>query len=192
MRIARTVASIPPARQNPRDRTKTMPNVADLNGLSSDAFVAALGHLFEHSPWIVEQAAARRPFADREALHAAMMAVIRAAPEDAQLALIRAHPDLAGKAARAGTMTQDSVREQAGAGLDRLSDEEHARFDRLNRAYRERFGFPFIVAVRRQTKDSILAAYERRLLHDRTAEIACAIEEIGHISRLRLEESVGG
>ena len=157
-----------------------------------EAFVAALSHVFEHSPWIVEQAAARGPFADREALHEAMMAVIRAAPEDAQLALIRAHPDLAGKAARAGTMTRDSVREQAGAGLDRLSDEEYARFDRLNRAYRERFGFPFIIAVRRQTRDSILAAYERRLMHDRAAEIACAIEEIGHISRLRLDESVGG
>jgi 2-oxo-4-hydroxy-4-carboxy-5-ureidoimidazoline decarboxylase len=168
-----------------------MPAIADLNGLSREAFVAALGHVFEHSPWIVEQAAARRPFADREGLHAAMMAAIRAAPEDAQLALIRAHPDLAGKAARAGTMTQDSVREQAGVGLDRLSDEEYARFDRLNRAYRERFGFPFIIAVRRQTKDSILAAYERRLAHERTAEIACAIEEIGHISRLRLEASVG-
>jgi 2-oxo-4-hydroxy-4-carboxy-5-ureidoimidazoline decarboxylase len=167
-----------------------MPTIADLNGLSREAFVAALGHLFEHSPWIVEQAAACRPFADREALHAAMIALIRAAPEDAQLALIRAHPDLAGKAARAGTMTQDSVREQAGAGLDRLSDEDYARFDRLNRAYRERFGFPFIIAVRRQTKHSILSAYERRLTHDRTAEIACAIEEIGYISLLRLAASV--
>ena len=106
--------------------------------------------------------------------------------------MLKAHPDLAGKLAAAKRLTPESTAEQAGAGLDALTDVERARFTELNDGYTAKFGFPFIIAVRRQTRDSILAAYERRLMHDRAAEIACAIEEIGHISRLRLDESVGG
>ena len=115
-----------------------------------------------------------------------MEAAIAAAGDDARLALIRAHPDLAGKTARAGALTEHSRSEQRGAGLDRLSEEEFERFHRLNSAYRERFGFPFIVAVRNHTKDSILEAFERRLGNNRATEIDEALRNIGAIGRFRL------
>jgi OHCU decarboxylase len=114
------------------------------------------------------------------------MQVVAHAATGEQLALLRAHPDLAGKAARAGTLTSASTQEQAGAGLDRMSDAEFARFERLNTAYREKFGFPFIVAVRRHTRESILAAYETRLRNDRATEMAIALAEVGLIARFRL------
>lgn len=167
-----------------------MHSIAALNAMDRAAFVAALGHVFELSPWVVERAWAARPFADRAALHAAMMAALRGASREERLAMIQVHPDLAGKAARAGAVTDDSRREQGSAGLDRLSDGEFERFDRLNTAYKARFGFPFIVAVRLNTKDTILAAFEERLRHDPDTELARAIDEIGHISRLRLEAAV--
>ena len=164
--------------------------LADLNEAAAEDFVAALGAVFEHSPWIAEAARAARPFASRQALHEAMLAVIDRAGEAAQLALIRAHPDLAGKAARAGALGAHSSREQAGAGLDRLSDPEFERFHRLNRAYRERFGFPFVIAVRDHTKKSILDAFQARLANDPAAERAEALRNIGLIGQFRLFELV--
>lgn len=148
------------------------------------AFIDRYGMLFEHSPWVVARAATMQPFPD---LHAGLMAVVRGATRDEQLSLIRAHPELAGKAAIDGTLTAASAAEQASAGLDRLTQKEFDRFHALNAAYRERFGFPFIICVRRSNKAAILAAMEERLGHERDAEIATAIEQIGEIVRLRLE-----
>jgi 2-oxo-4-hydroxy-4-carboxy-5-ureidoimidazoline decarboxylase len=163
-----------------------------LAGMSRAEFVATLGGIFEHSPWVAEGAFDGGPFASVEALHAAMTRVVREAPRDAQLALLRAHPDLAGRAARAGAMTAASVAEQASAGLDRLTDEEYERFTRLNAAYRERFGFPFVIAVRRQTRAGILAAFERRLAQPVAREIDTALDEVFEIARLRLLERIQG
>lgn len=159
-------------------------NVADWNALPEPAFVARLHALFEHSPWVVERAAARRPFAD---LHAGLLQVLHAASADEQVALIRAHPELAGKAAIDGSLTAASAAEQAQAGLDRLSAEEFARFHALNAAYRARFDFPFVICVRLTDKAGILAAMQARLANAREAEIATALDEIGKIVRLRLE-----
>ena len=141
--------------------------------------------LFEHSPWVETRADARPPSGDR---HADLMAVVRDATRDAQLALIRAHPELAGKAAVDGSLTEASAAEQASAGLDRLTQAEFDRFHALNAAYREKFGFPFIICVRLTDKAGILAAMERRLANDRDTEIATAIEQISEIVRLRLED----
>lgn len=164
--------------------------LADVNRLDRDGFTAALGHLFEHSPWVAEAAWERRPFASREAIARAMMAAVEEANPAAQLALVRAHPDLAGKAAIAGELTADSAREQAGAGLDRLSPDEFGRFHALNAAYLARFGFPFIICVRQHDKASILAAFERRLAAAPDVERAQALHEIGEIVKLRLSDLV--
>jgi OHCU decarboxylase len=160
--------------------------------LDRAAFLALLGPVFEHSPWVAARAWAARPFDGLDGLHRAMMQAVADASADEQLALLRAHPDLAGKAARAGAMTAESVREQAGAGLDRLSDAEYARFERLNAAYRAKFGFPFIVAVKRHTKESILAAYETRLGNDIATEMKTALSEVSLIARFRLEALFAG
>lgn len=141
--------------------------------------------LFEHSPWVEARADAAPASGDR---WADLMAVVHAASADEQLALIRAHPELAGKAAIDQTLTDASAREQASAGLDRLTPDEFARFHALNAAYRDRFGFPFIICVRLTDKAGILAAMEARLAHDRATEIATALDEIGRIVRLRLED----
>ena len=140
--------------------------------------------LFEHSPWVEARADARPSSGDR---HADLMAVMYDATPAEQLALLRAHPELAGKAAVDGTLTEASAAEQASAGLDRLTQAEFDRFHALNAAYRERFGFPFIICVRLTNKAGILAAMERRLGNDRDAEIAEALAQIGEIVRLRLE-----
>lgn len=140
--------------------------------------------LFEHSPWVEARADAGPSCGDR---HADLMAVVRAATPEEQLALIRAHPELAGKAAVDGSLTQASAAEQASAGLDRLTQTEFDNFHALNAAYRQKFGFPFIICVRRTDKAGILAAMERRLANDRDIEIATALGEIGEIVRLRLE-----
>jgi 2-oxo-4-hydroxy-4-carboxy-5-ureidoimidazoline decarboxylase len=139
--------------------------------------------LFEHSPWVEARADARPSSGDR---HADLMAVVQDAAPEEQLALIRAHPELAGKAAVDGSLTQASAAEQASAGLDRLTQAEFDRFHALNTAYREKFGFPFIICVRLTDKAGILAAMERRLANDRDTEIATALEQIGEIVRLRL------
>ena len=166
--------------------------LADLNEASREEFAAALGPVFEHSPWIAGEAWTARPFASVEDVFEAMAAAIAAADRDTKLSLIRAHPDLAGKAARAGALTGHSTREQRGVGLDRLSEEEFERFRRLNAAYRERFGFPFIVAVRLHTKGGILATFERRLTNDAAAEMDEALRNIGLIGRFRLFDLVQG
>jgi 2-oxo-4-hydroxy-4-carboxy-5-ureidoimidazoline decarboxylase len=155
--------------------------------LSDRAFVERFGFLFEHSPWVVERAAGRRPFAD---LHTGLMQVVTDATEEERLALVRAHPELAGKAAIDRTLTTESTAEQASAGLDRLTEGEYARFHDLNAAYRERFGFPFVICVRLTDKAGILAAMERRLGNDRTSELATAISEVGKIVQLRLEDAL--
>lgn len=152
--------------------------------LGQAEFIAAYGALFEHSPWVVERAWARGPFADDAALHGAFMAVVNAAQEAEQLALIRAHPELGAKIA----LTEASTAEQMGAGLKALSAAEFAEFQALNAAYREKFGFPFVICVRRHTKASILAAFRARLNHDVAAERAEALSQIGEIARLRLED----
>lgn len=164
----------------------------ELNRARPGEFAAAVGDAFELAPWVAEAAAAKRPFATVTALHEAMMGAVRAAPRERQLAFVCGHPDLAGKAARAGEVTEESRREQASVGLDTLSEEEFARFHRLNDAYKAKFGFPFIVCVRRHTRDSILAQFERRLRHDPATEFAAALQEISFITRLRLAAKVTG
>lgn len=162
----------------------------DLNEMDRGAFVAALGAVFEHSPWIAERSWVHRPFSNVNNLLKIMIDVVNEAGEEAQLGLIRAHPDLAGKAARAGGLTEHSTEEQAGAGLDRLSDDEYDRFHRLNDSYKARFGFPFIIAVRDHGKDSILAAFGTRLENDHAVEIREALRNIGRIAELRLKGMV--
>jgi 2-oxo-4-hydroxy-4-carboxy-5-ureidoimidazoline decarboxylase len=169
-----------------------MTELADLNRMDPAAFAAAVGEVFELAPWVATAAHARRPFATVSDLHAAMMGAVRAAPREEQLAFVRNHPDLAGRAARAGDVTDDSKREQASAGLDMLSDEEFARFHRLNDAYKAKFGFPFMVCVRRHTRDSILSEFERRLARDEATELAQAMQEVFYITRLRLAAKVTG
>lgn len=154
--------------------------------LDRDAFVGRYGSLFEHSPWVAEDAYDRGPFADREALLEALTAAVLHAPRERQLALIRAHPDLAGRAAIEGTLTPDSRREQSSAGLDRLTRGQYEAFTRTNAAYRERFGFPFVVCVREHDRESILAAAEARLTNDPETEVGTALAEIAKIARLRL------
>ena len=164
--------------------------LAALNAASEADFTAALADIYEHSPWVAQAAAARRPFASLAALHAAMTEAVRAAPPDKQQALVKAHPDLAGKAARAGALTADSTNEQASVGLDRLTDDEYARFHRLNDAYQAKFGIPFIVCVRRHSKDSILREFDRRLAHGGPQEFDTALGEIFRIGALRLDGRV--
>jgi 2-oxo-4-hydroxy-4-carboxy-5-ureidoimidazoline decarboxylase len=162
-----------------------------LNAASEADFTTALADIYEYSPWVAKAAVARRPFATLAALHEAMIAAVRAAPADKRLALVKAHPDLAGKAARAGALTADSTDEQASVGLDRLTEAEFARFHRLNDAYQAKFGIPFIVCVRRHSKDSILREFDRRLSHDSEAEFDTALGEIFRIAALRLDARVG-
>lgn len=160
--------------------------LAEINRMSAQDFRRALGGVFEHSPWIAERAWAARPFATREALHAGMVRAMREASREEQLALLRAHPDLADRAARAQALSADSRAEQSSAGLDRLTDAEYERFGRLNARYRERFGFPFIIAVRNHDKASILDAFERRLQNTVDLEVESALAEVSDITRLRL------
>jgi OHCU decarboxylase len=167
-----------------------MTTIEHLNACSVDDFVAEIGFVFEDSPWIARTAAERRPFADRTALHAAMVAVVAAADSGAQVALIAAHPDLAGRVAREGRLTAASTAEQAAAGLGALSAAEVVRFDADNAAYRARFGFPFVICAREHTKSSILDALSRRRNNDRATEIATALAEIAKIARLRIEDAV--
>ena len=170
-------------------------SIQEVNALDTAAFIARFGDVAEHSPWVAEAAARSRPFAHREALTGAFVGVVRAAPPEAQLALLRAHPDLADRAAIAADATgsgiaAESRREQAGAGLDRLTAAEFVRFGELNTRYRRRFGFPFIFAVKGATKDAILAAFEERIDSPAAAERARALANVERILRFRLEDRV--
>jgi len=165
-------------------------SLAAVNAMSEADFVAAFGGIAEHSPWVAEGTARARPFASRAAMIAAFQAAIGEAGAEAQRALLDAHPDLAGRAAIAGDLTDDSRREQAGAGLDRLTAEEFARFTALNTGYRERFGIPFIFAVRGADKHRILAAFEARIGNAPDVEFATALEQVCRIVGFRIEDRV--
>ncbi len=159
--------------------------------LDRDGFVGRFGAVYEHSPWIAEAVfeAGLTAAEDRPAgLHEAMKAIVEKAPRERQLSLLRAHPDLAGKLAVAGGLTAHSAGEQAGAGLDKCSPAEFARFSALNERYQAAFGFPFIMAVRGRTRAEILAAFERRLHNDPAAEFRTALDEVHKIALFRLRE----
>jgi 2-oxo-4-hydroxy-4-carboxy-5-ureidoimidazoline decarboxylase len=164
--------------------------LSDLNACSKPDFVTALANVFEYSPWIAEQAAAARPFAGVKPLFAAMTTAVEQAAPELRLALIKAHPDLADKTQRAAGLTAESSAEQNSVGLDRLSDAEYEVFERVNNAYRAKFGFPYIVCVRRHTKDSILRDFERRLPNDAATETRTSIAEICRIAALRVDQLV--
>jgi 2-oxo-4-hydroxy-4-carboxy-5-ureidoimidazoline decarboxylase len=163
-----------------------------VNRMDLPAFVAAFGDVFEHSPWVAEGAFAARPFASTDALHGSMVDVVRSATRDQRLALLRAHPDLAGKEAAAGTMTRSSVSEQSSVGLDNLTAAELKRIGELNAAYRAKHGFPFIIAVRRYTKTAILDEFARRLANDSETEFAADLQQVFVIARLRLDRLIDG
>ena len=164
--------------------------LSDLNACSKADFVAALANVFEYSPWIAEQAASARPFAGVKQLFDAMRAAVDRAVPELRLALIKAHPDLANKTQRAAGLTAESNAEQNSVGLDRLSDAEYEAFERVNNAYRSKFGFPYIICVRRHTKDSILRDFERRLPNDAKTEMQKSVEEICRIAALRVDQFV--
>ncbi len=166
--------------------------LAELNACSKDDFVAALSNIFEYSPWIAGEAASARPFSGVKALFEAMRAAVDRATPELRLALIKAHPDLANKTQRAAGLTAESDAEQNSAGLDRLSDAEYEAFERVNNAYRTKFGFPYIVCVRRHTRDSILRDFERRLPNLASTEMRISIAEICRIAALRLDQLVEG
>jgi 2-oxo-4-hydroxy-4-carboxy-5-ureidoimidazoline decarboxylase len=158
--------------------------------LSEDAFVDRFGEVYEHSPWIARdtyRAGLNEQADSAEGLAAAMSAATRAAGDEALLALIRAHPDLAGKAAKQGQLTADSASEQAGAGIDQCTPEEYERFQRYNAAYQQRFGFPFVMAVKGSNRHLILAAFEERLQNDAATEFQRALNEIDRIALFRLQ-----
>ena len=165
-------------------------SINDLNRMTVSEFAAAFGDVAEHSPWVAERAAGARPFADRQSVVDAFAAALRGAAREERLAVLRAHPDLAGRAAVAGELSEDSRKEQAGAGLDRLTPEEFDRFTALNAAYTERFGIPFIFAVKGATKDMILAAFEERVANGREVEFENATDNVCCIMRFRIEDRV--
>lgn len=164
--------------------------ISAVNGLGREEFVERFGALFENSPWVVEETWEKGSFRGFEDLQRAFESTMYEAPRERQLALIRAHPDLAGKAAVAGELTEESEREQASAGLDRLTPEEFEAFTRMNREYREKFDMPMILCVREHTKESIIKNAEERLGNTREEEIHAALNEISKIANLRLRDLV--
>jgi 2-oxo-4-hydroxy-4-carboxy-5-ureidoimidazoline decarboxylase len=179
-------ASTPACR--PAGSSSKQYNIAGLNELSQGDFIRLIGPVFEHSPWIAELTWAKRPFESAAALHRALCETVLASDDSKKLALIRAHPDLADRAARAGTLTPASACEQASGGLDRLSAEDAALFHKYNHEYRERFGFPFVICARRNKKEAMLADFERRLKHSREQEIEAALAEVFKITELRIHD----
>lgn len=163
-----------------------------LNALSRDEFVRLVGPAFEHSPWIAEAAWPKRPFASAEELHRALCQTVTDAGKAAQLALIRAHPDLVGRAALAGTLTRESTNEQASAGLGNLTPEEVGLFQKHNAAYQEKFGFPFVICARRNKKEAILNGFKVRRQNSREQEVKAALAEIFKIAELRLRDLTQG
>jgi 2-oxo-4-hydroxy-4-carboxy-5-ureidoimidazoline decarboxylase len=165
-------------------------SVAALNGLGREELVQRLGSVFEHSPWVAEAAAGARPFAGFDAAHAAMMDAVLALPVDEQIAFLRAHPRLASRSRRGAALAAESQAEQKAAGLDQVEEEKGELLDRLNGEYEDRFGFPFIIAARENTIDSIIDALRRRIRASRTGEIAEALRQIATITRWRLSDLV--
>ena len=166
--------------------------VSQFNNLEAAEFVRIVGPVFEHSPWIAEVTWAKRPFDSVESLHSELCRTVREAGQEKQVALVCAHPDLVGRAALAGTLTRESTGEQASAGLNALSPEEIELFQKQNRVYREKFGFPFVICARLNKKEAILAGFERRLKNSREQEIQAALDEIFKIAELRLRDLTHG
>ena len=162
------------------------PDMGAINGMDRAAFVQKFGGIFEKSPWVAEQAWDRKPFANLDDMHAAMVGVVKSAPLPSQLALLQSHPDLAGREAQAGAMTASSVSEQASAGLNALSKAEVAQISDYNAAYKKKFGFPFIIAVRMHTKEGIFFDFSRRLQNDTQTEYANDLQNVYAITLLRL------
>ena len=181
-----SVAGTKQMTSNARDKL----TIEQVNNLDQREFVAYLGGVFESSPWVAEAAWFRRPFGSITELHTAMRDVVQSREATKQEALICAHPDLVGRAALEGTLTPASAREQASAGLDQLRHEEVTKFEELNKAYRSKFGFPFVICVRENKKQAILSDFSTRLTNSREAEVEKALEEIAKIARLRLEELI--
>ena len=168
------------------------PDMAGINAMDRPAFVEKFGGIFEKSPWVAEAAWDRKPFASLDQMHAVMVSVVKFAPLPRQLALLQAHPDLAGKEAQAGAMTASSVSEQAAAGLNALSAAEMKQITDDNAAYKQRFGFPFIIAVRMHTKEGIFFDFAQRLRNDTQTEYVNDLQNVYAITRLRLEKLLGG
>ncbi|RZI76780.1 MAG: 2-oxo-4-hydroxy-4-carboxy-5-ureidoimidazoline decarboxylase [Pseudomonas sp.] len=171
-------------------QTSSLPDLAAVNHMDRGTFVEVLGHAFEHSPWVAETAWTKRPFISVEALHGAMMDVVEQAPRETQVSFLCGHPELAGKEAQAGTMTSESVGEQASAGLDALSRDEMVELRDLNRRYRERHGFPFIIAVRQYSKSQIFQQLVARIDLDSDLELQEALRQIAWISSVRVKEKL--
>jgi 2-oxo-4-hydroxy-4-carboxy-5-ureidoimidazoline decarboxylase len=164
--------------------------IPEINSLSCSEFVREFGAVFEHSPWIAEMTWAKRPFAGVKQMHETLCDTVKMSGLEKQLALLRAHPDLVGRLAQANQLTKESAHEQASAGLDRLTPDEVAQFQRNNAAYHERFGFPFIICARLNKKEAILAGFSRRLSHSREQEVKTALEEVYKIAELRLHDLI--
>jgi len=164
--------------------------LSTLNVMTQEQFVTVCGGLFEHSPWIAERTWSKRPFQSIDALHASLVATVNASRNDEQVGLIAAHPDLVGKLAREGKLTNESTAEQRAAGLAGLTEAEVTAFDEYNSQYRSRFGFPFVICARENKKDAILAAFPVRLKNDKQQEIKTALAEIAKIAKLRLLDAV--
>lgn len=167
-----------------------MPSLDELNRATPAEFSRSFGPVYEHSPWVAERAYSRRPFASRLDVQLALYGAVQSASEAEKLALIRAHPALAGKEAREGTLTRESAREQAAAGLGTLDAGEAAELRRLNAEYLQAFGFPFVICARLNRKDAIFGTLRARLANTREQEVANAIAQIGEIARLRLADLV--
>ena len=166
--------------------------LSELNRLDQVQFFAALASIYEHSPWVPERAWSQRPFADIDDLHATLAAVVAGAGKDEQLALIRAHPELAGKAMAEGSLTADSTAEQSGAGLTHCSSAELARLRELNARHNADFGFPFILAVSGYDRAGVIAEFARRAHNDAAEEFAESLRQIDKIARLRLSALIEG
>ncbi len=164
------------------------PDLGSVNAMDRAAFTKKFGGIFEKSPWVAEQAWDKRPFATIDELHVAMVVVVKLAPLPSQLALLQSHPDLAGKEAQAGAMTASSVTEQASAGLNALSKQEMAQISNYNAAYKAKFGFPFIIAVRNHTKSGIFFDFAQRLKNDTQTEYVNDLQNVYAITRLRLNK----
>jgi 2-oxo-4-hydroxy-4-carboxy-5-ureidoimidazoline decarboxylase len=165
-------------------------SLAAINAMDASRFTETIGRVFEHAPWVASRVASRRPFGHREDLHRAMVAAVAAASGEEQLALVRGHPELAGKAAIAGAMTAESKTEQGGAGLDRLTPAQFQKFHQLNDSYRAKFGFPFILAVKGRNAAEILTIFARRLGNERDAELHEALTQVARIAGFRLADLV--